>query len=304
MRKISSRLLLNRIIVILFFVVFLSVPSQLLSSIVVFEGMSGAGKSSTIIALYPQLSKNFFVLPELNPELSSEFKNKSLLEQIQDYYHLWVKRMEIVKQSKVDFIFDRSYFGSLAFSYAIDRLQGTNYYPPLLNQMRSSFDFQTDFDRILVLDVDPSVSIKRRKTGGMDNYWPWNTTDFLKYFRDFYLLELPKLTKIDIEYINTTNLFPSQVKTIILNKLGITETIETTSFSQIQKDLLVDYIETHCLGFLHSSPISLFGYPSIITETTCLQLDEKNHPIVLDNERLKYLLNTHETSLTSKSKEE
>lgn len=268
----------------------LNIPVQLFSSIVVIEGMTGAGKSSSIVSLYPQLSIKFFVLPELNPEPSPDFKNKSMQEQAEDYYHLWLRRMKIVKQSNIDFLFDRSYFGSLAFTYAMDKLARTNLYLPLIEKMRTNFDFQKDFDRIIILDVSPAVSIERRKNGGMDNYWPWNDISFLEYFREFYLLELPKLTTREIEYINTTDLLQSELRIILQNKLKLTETEGIIAFSQKQKDLLIDYIDTHNLGRLRSNPIFLFGCLSIITETRCVQLDENNHPILLDNDRLYHLL--------------
>src|SRR3990167_9279265 len=104
-RKMLKNILKHAIRIIkpaYFLFLYLNIPVQLFSSIVVIEGMSGAGKSSSIISLYPQLSIKFFVLPELNPEPSSDFKNKSMQEQAEDYYRLWLRRMEIVKQSDID----------------------------------------------------------------------------------------------------------------------------------------------------------------------------------------------------------
>lgn len=275
---------------ILFLFLFLSALPSLFSSIVIIEGMSGAGKSSSIVSLYPQLSNKFLVLPELNPEATTQFKNKSKREQAEDYYLLWLRRMEIVRQSNIHFLFDRSYFGSLAFVYAIDRLKKTNLYFPLLKKMQLSFDFQKDFDRIIVLDVDPAISIERRIQGNMSNYWPWNNTSFLSFFREFYLKELPKLTNVPIEYIDTSELDQLKLKSILQDKLGITQCEEMVSPPQYQKDLLIRYIDNHNLGRLHSNLIFSFGYPSIITETHCIQLDENNVPILLDNNRLEYLL--------------
>lgn len=276
---------------ILFLFLFLNIPLQLFPLILVIEGMSGSGKSSSITSLYPQLSLKYFVLPELNPDPCADFKNKSTQEQIEDYYQLWLKRMDIVKQSDVDFLFDRSYFGTLAFTYAVDKLTNTNLYLALLERMKISFDFQKDFSKIIVLDVNSAVSIERRIKEGMDNHFPWNNISFLEYFREFYFLELPKLTAIEIEYINTTELMPSQLITILKDKLELTQKEEVIILSQNQKDLLENYINTHKLGRLRSNPILLFGYLSIITENRCVQIDENNQPVVIDNDRLYYLLN-------------
>lgn len=275
---------------VFFLFLYLSIPFPSFSSIIVIEGMSGAGKSSSIVSLYPQLSTKFIVLPELNPEPSAEFNNKTKQEQAEEYFDLWLKRMEIVKKSDADFLFDRSYFGSLAFTYAMDRFAGTCLYSPLIEKMQIAFDFQRDFEKIIILDVNPAISIERRKKGGMDNYWPWNTVAFLEYFREFYLLELPKLVATEIEYINTSDLTLPELMAILKNKLEIFEVQGNSLFSEEQKNLLIDYIDIHHLGRFHSNPIVLFGYLSIITETRCIQLDENNRPVLLDNSRLDRLI--------------
>ena len=103
---------------------FLSILStKAFADIFVIEGMCGAGKSTTLIRLAPKLQDRFYILSELNPEPDCEWQNESVEEQGRHFYDLWVARMRILKNDfprSANFLLDRCYIGSMAFTYAMD----------------------------------------------------------------------------------------------------------------------------------------------------------------------------------------
>ena len=178
--------------------------------------------------------------------------------------------------------------------------------------VQRDFDINNDFAKIVVLDLDPKVAIARREKVGESNPWPWikrspwpwDQLDFLKFFREFYIKELPKLTKSEIIYIDTNKMSKKELS----YKLdGLLCSFAPRSLQKVAKDattadqkkILVKYFEDNKIGYYHSEPILIQGYPSIVSERHVLQLDENGIIVFLNNERLIELAKKlHLTKLT------
>lgn len=277
------------------------ISTQASGSLYVLEGMSGAGKSTTLIHLAPELQNEYFILSELNPEPDSEWARGSIEQQSTAFYQEWHQRMTILKNfypRDVNFLLDRSYIGCMAFTYAMDKLQKTDNYEKFKDKIKKDFDINQDFTKIIVLDVDPTVSIKRRQIAGDGNPWPWlertpwpwDNVQFLGFFREFYIKELPELTKAELIYINTTNLSKKELNKKLLRVLNSftpkSKKIINKNISQEQENILMKYAIEKKLGYYQSKPILIGGFPSIILERHIIQLDNNNKPVFLNNKRL------------------
>lgn len=186
------------------------------------EGMPGSGKSTMIYDILKQKDDNIIVIPELNPPPGKLFKSS---EELENFYHQeWYRRKILFNKFKPSLkktvLFDRSSFSNLAVIYALDKLNKTSNYNRYYERYKKDLmDFPYDY--IVILDVSVNESKKRKLKRDKKVQYPWNSHDFLKYFRYFYKHELPKILKCPYILINTDNLNELQSKKIIKNVLNI-----------------------------------------------------------------------------------
>lgn len=186
------------------------------------EGMPGSGKSTMIYDILKQKDENIIVIPELNPPPGALFKNSKELENF--YHQEWYRRKNLFNKLKPSLkkivLFDRSSFSNLAVIYALDKLNKTSNYNRYYERYtKDLIDFPYDY--MVILDVSVEESIKRKLKRDKKVQYPWNSYDFLKYFRYFYKHEIPKILKCPYVVINTDNLNELQSKKIVENALNI-----------------------------------------------------------------------------------
>ncbi len=165
-----------------------------------FEGMPGAGKTSSFAYLATHLSKNWICLPEMNPTPTQIYcRRKSDLV----YNYLWDKRLSTLTSYNKTFsiLYDRSFFTNLAYFYS------TNI--TIYNYTKDFFlknKYLDYFDKIFVFITSPEKGLSRRFSNADNPSFPWNNKHFLLKMQHFYVNELPTITKSPIIYINTEKL--------------------------------------------------------------------------------------------------
>ena len=271
--------------------VFLSADLSALN--IAIEGMPGAGKTTSLIQIIEELSEEFILLSETNPEPNHTWQEEDLQDQTQVYHQIWLDRMTTVEQfhkkSNFIFLFDRSYFSNLAFKHAFDFLQNSDFYSGYYRQFEKELK-EKEFSLIIVLDVDPDIGYQRRLSVGDPIPFPWSEQKFLKGLRTFYLEELGRITKTPIIYINTDTFTPSETKAKLLQVI-VQQTHFDGNARKILNDpqaenLLLKYGKEHHLGQKHSALINVFGYPTLYFLKHSLQFVD-GEPLFFNNKRLK-----------------
>ena len=268
------------------------------------EGMAGAGKTTSLLQLIPELEGTCVVLSELLPEPRADWSLLSIKDQSKIYHDLWVSRMKIIQKLSSHtkcFFLDRTYFTNLAFSYATDRfLEGKKHRANAHNKDRyinepvyeKSYpehkklflkDLQKeDFDLLIVLDVDTKIGLTRRHKA--KDKMPWLSSEeiWLGYLRDFYYQELPKFYKGKILYIDTEKLSQDEVVQKIRDKLQDILEIKPKDVKRIKRknlraeEKILAYGLENDLGVSRSSLVYVFGYPTIYFRKYSVQLvDDK-----------------------------
>lgn len=262
------------------------------------EGMPGAGKTSSLLELIPELQEEFILLSETNPEPNANWQDREIEDQTKIYHQIWFDRMTsaelLSKKLNSIFLFDRTYFSNLAFKYALDVLSGSHSYSSYLNLYKQDLE-EKKFSLIIILDVHPTIGYQRRLSLGNPIPYPWSEKQFLEAFRKFYLEELPKITSTPHIFINTDFLSLSEVKIKILEIL--------TSYSKCQgktqvslstceaEELLLDFGKKHQLGAKHSKLVNVFGCPTLYFSQHSIQIVD-GAPVFINNERLREVLFT------------
>jgi thymidylate kinase len=283
------------------------------------EGMPGAGKTTTLLRLVSELEGTCVVLSELLPEPNADWSILSIKDQATIYHKLWVSRMKIVQQLSPHtncFFFDRTYFTSLAFSYATDNFfKNKQYLSQAQNKERYTHEpsyegfyeeqkkltakdlEKENFDLIIFLDVLPNTGLDRRNH--INDNIPWLSSEkmWLSLFRDFYHKEFPKFHKGKILYIDTEKLSldetAQKIKDHLKNELNIISHPKKITSQEadlkIEKQLL-DYGKNLNLGPYRSQMVYVYGYPTIYY---------RKHSIQLVDNQLK-CLNNYQLNLIAK----
>lgn len=272
----------------------ISLPQNI---IIGFEGMPGAGKTSTLFELiksYPHC----ILLSETNPEPGMGWETFSD-SQKSDYFHTnWVERMDLITHrydaSQITFFLDRTFYSNLAFKYAFDKLTGSTSYKDYLEKYNEDFS-KYEVSIMFILDVEPSIGLKRRQKIDKNIPFPWGEPKFLQAFREFYQYELPKITNTKLIYINTDTLSSIDLQKNIQSILK-----ESYNFipernlqkSEVSADLqaALDFALEKQLEGPSSRVINVFGVPTVYFQRHSVQVIH-NKPVLFNNRQLKYLLN-------------
>lgn len=257
------------------------------------EGMPGAGKTTSLIEIISELSEEFILFSETNPEPNAKWQDDEIEDQTNRYHQIWFDRMTSVdllaQKSKSIFLFDRTYFSNLAFKYALDDLSGGHSYFSYLDLYERDLK-EKKFSLIIILDVHPTIGYQRRLSLGNPIPFPWSEKQFLSCFRKFYLEELPKITSTPLIYIKTDSLSSSEVKTKILEILtSYTSCQERTQISlnnSEAEELLLNFGKEHQLGNKHSKLVNVFGCPTLYFSQHSIQIVD-GKPVFINNKRLR-----------------
>ncbi len=265
--------------------------------IIGFEGMPGAGKTSTLfelIKLYP----NCILLSETNPEPGMDWDMYSHKQKSHYFHTVWTERMAVI--TKVDiaqriFLLDRTFYSNLAFKYAFDSLTGSTDYKEYLEYYHKDLS-KYAMNLVFVLDAEPSIGLNRRKKIDNTTPFPWNEPKFLQAFRDFYLHELKKIANAKLIYINTDKLSSVELQEKIQNVLKQSFNLVAEDHLQRLDDL--DNLQT-AVNFAcelniegpSSSVINVLGMPTIYFQRHSIQVIDTK-PVLFNNQQLKYLLNS------------
>ena len=283
---------------ILFFWVNMAVSNEAdgFCKIIAFEGMPGAGKTTALLSFAHEFEGKYIVLSEMNPEPDSPWKHASIKEQGEIFHQLWVERIQSLRKfhsTKVSFLLDRSYISNLAFSYALDKFKGTDYYSAHKAAVARDLDINADFSSVIVLDVTPECCLERRKRAGDIIPWPWSEKAFLDALRQFYQEELPKFC-MKVIYINTDQMSSEQVKQQLRKHINSTEDksillVEQKAVAPEEIEMLLKFAKQYLLGEIQSLPLRVFDCPTIYFRKHSIQLDNEGNPRFFNNERLKEL---------------
>lgn len=263
------------------------------------EGMPGSGKTSSLLKLVQGLGDEYVMLPEINFNVSSVYHNSSLKDQWRSYHHLWHNRLNIINRyynNKYVFLMDRSYFSNLAFTFAMDRILGTDEYSKQYEAIK--LNFEKEFDLLILLDILPQQGIRRKITDNDVLKWPYYSSDFLNYMYKFYKEELTSF--------NISNLIKIEINA--LSQLDILEIIKSKIFENAplakrkinsnkivnkkQMSILLSFGKKHDLGSPYADPFFVLGYVTLYFRCYCIQLDN-DIPKFFDNSRLAHIGKLH-----------
>ena len=261
---------------------------------IAFEGMPGAGKTSSVVKLIDLFGSSALLLPEVNflslPENSKDHWNPYLTE--------WIKRVQAVNSVELGGFFsilmDRSYYSDLAFTYAANSEQYNLIKSQYLKKLPDQF-----FDIIVVLDVAPEKGLARRIANRDFPPYPWSSVKFLKKFRDFYKRELSQLYMGKIVEINTdsvtSEVLLSEIVRVIDPYIPIALHEKKIKLCREEEEkLILDFADQiGGLGKPYSKAFYMMGLPTVFFRQFALQLDEDKKPVILDSSQLNKILMTH-----------
>ena len=239
------------------------------------EGMPGAGKTSTATRILETLPEEILLLSELNPP-PHILRGETELSW-KDYHFLWKERLDVLVRFKNEMriIFDRSFYSNLAYTYAIEDMEGY-----CVQKRRIQTEFSDDFfDTIIALIAEPNIGIERRLTNQDIPPVPWNNLKFLKRLLSFYIEELPKIYKGKLIFLDTTKKSPDQVMSwaskyitpqitsyIVSNNKKMDESIESK---------LLFFGKKEKLGNPYTKAIYVMGIPTLYFRQYALQFINK-----------------------------
>ena len=263
------------------------------------EGMPGSGKTSSLLKLVQGLGDEYVMLPEINFNVSSVYHDSSLKDQWRSYHHLWHSRLNIINKyynNKYAFLMDRSYFSNLAFTFAMDKILGTDEYSKQYEAIK--LNFEKEFDLLILLDILPQQGIRRKIADNDVLKWPYYSSDFLTYMYKFY--------KEELKSFNISNLIKIEINT--LSQLDILEIIKSKIFENAplakrkinsnkivnkkQMSILLSFGKKHDLGSPYADPFFVLGYVTLYFRCYCIQLDN-DIPKFFDNSRLAHIGKLH-----------
>lgn len=261
---------------------------------IAFEGMPGSGKTSIVTYLINYLNSKFILLPEINHH---RLNQKSVRDtSLWIYYHcLWKERINCINNIKRDlnFVYDRTYYTNLAYEYACG-----NFFRYREQKKNITMDFEKGyFDCIFVLDVSPSIGIKRRLLNGDVPPNPWDNICFLERLRDFYKNELKDIFYGKIFFIETDEILLNKIKIEIKNliskhlpqiKLDYKNYYKMYLEPSTKRSLL-QFSQKEMLGKPYTNVLDVLGYPTMYFRQYALQLEPRG-PTYLDTSRLKKII--------------
>lgn len=266
------------------------------NKIIVFEGMSGAGKTTVLSTMAEDFENACILLSEMNLEPHSP-ETMNPTEKKTDLFHcLWVERMRLLKDYnhlELCFLFDRSYFSNLAFIYALDSINNTFNYRIYKKLFEKTF-CERNLDLMLVLDTAPETGLKRRQLRGDNIPWPWSNLAFLEAIREFYKKELPNISQEPIKYINAETEkhelirdVKSELKKVIKKEDNFFSSYTIPDNKQLE--ILFDFEANNRLGKASTRLINVLGTPTLYFLKHSIQL-EQGHPVFFNNPQLDHIL--------------
>lgn len=189
-------------------------------NIIAFEGMPGAGKTTSIDFLRSRHNSNYFFLPQLliNDSIFETNDDFKIARAFIDAEVLKAKLLETLSNQCIFFL-DRSYLSTIAFYYSkafflnsVKTHKVFEYVSSQFLQMIKNKEIIQP-NKIIVLLVDTKESINRRKEfEKMQKYYPWFEEKFLLAMFDFYSNEKYKIFfEGKVNLMNTTSLSVSDV---------------------------------------------------------------------------------------------
>lgn len=277
------------VVILLFYIVSINPTAAFSKSVRIgFEGMPGAGKTSSLVSLAEYLPEYCLFLPEVNLQNNSEY------ETVDVYHELWKERARVINSVGNDysFIMDRTYFSNVAYTYASNNSRN---YAIAKKKIKQDFS-DLNFDLIIILITSPEIGLKRRYANNDFPPYPWNKVDFLDKLKNFYINEFPKIYKGKYLYIYTDNMTLEELKKKIITILS--SYIEINSFninSTIKnydsvKNRMLTFAKNNKLGQPYTGLVSVRGYPTIYYRQHAIQNNENNEVVYLDTLRLNEIL--------------
>ena len=182
-------------------------------NIIAIEGMPGAGKTTVIKNIISNnLLRNCVALPEVYIRGLDDTSESKM------YLNSEVNKSEQINYLKSQYnniLLDRTFLSTIAYRYARSKLnKHMDEYFKLLKYF-TGIDNKNNFIRpthLFYLDVDISESIKRRKRfSKVEEFNNWFNLSFLKYFSEFYNLNISKFDMPECVFLDTTNLTEKDV---------------------------------------------------------------------------------------------
>ena len=268
-----------------------SIPSAS-NKIIAIEGMPGSGKTTILTSLSEQLEGTCILLSELNLEPDSPEKKLPAQEQGDIFHALWLERIALLntfQNPKPCFLLDRTYFSNLAYTYALDFINGTQYYPIYKQTFYKGFE-NFKLDLILIYDLPPEIGLERRALRGDIIPWPWSNIAFLTALRKFYKEELPAYSQENIRYINANREKSIVMEEVMFETLKFVDKQETYSnphsaLDKEKREALYNFAESHKLGQPITRIISVLGIPTVYFLKHSVQL-EQDQPVFFNNKQL------------------
>lgn len=249
------------------------------------EGLPGAGKTTCFGKLLQILNSSHIGLSEVNPKPKDFWGKSDVITQGDFFDQAWKERGELITKSRYSFLLDRSHFSNLAYWYARDALDGTQYYQSrkhfLMRNIPHSF-----LGMIIILHCPIEVSIYRRKNAGIPTDDPWDNTIFLEAFYNFYISELPQLTKSEILSFDTYRESLDVVIDYIAQKLPN----NNRKYFEIPiPNSIEQYAAQLGLGLSLASLQQVLGRPTVYYRQHSLQIDN-GEVVYFDNSQLRKIL--------------
>ncbi|OGW09709.1 MAG: hypothetical protein A2W77_05195 [Nitrospinae bacterium RIFCSPLOWO2_12_39_16] len=267
-----------------------------MSKVIGIEGGPGGGKTTVLSTIAEQLEGRAILLSEINFEPGSPWKNLPLKDQGDIYLRLWIERMTLLKTVQdphICFMLDRTYFSNFAYTYALDALTGSHYYPAQVKLFINNI-LKIPFEKILIFDVSPEIGLQRRQLREDKIPWPWSQLDFLKALQQFYRKELPQFGITNVCFIDTLREKESVVATVKREILNVIDEREKNLVSytlphETQIKVLYSFAKKNELGDSCTHVINVLGAPTLYFLKHSLQLNQE-HPVFFNNNQLRCLI--------------
>jgi len=253
------------------------------------EGMPGTGKSSILFDIISS-DDNYDLIPELH--LSDQDSGKKL-DKSKLYHQTWKNRMKIL-DSDIDktFLFDRTYYSNLAFTYAHDKLKGGSLYNDMKNMIKN--DMKTgNYDMMLLFDAEPETTLSRREYSEKEMESPWDNPEFLKHVREFFNEKIEEFAPGAIR-INTENESLDSVEEKVNTFVPFDKGKKENKNKNIER-LLLNYARRNNMGEQHSPLVSFLDFPAMYFGRDCI-IYKNNNVEHLDNNLLYNLFSKQEDS--------
>jgi thymidylate kinase len=242
--------------------------------VVAFEGMPGAGKTSSLVSLAVNCGSSCLALSELN--VIDETGNSEAATDWRIYHDMWLERQSLIEEIRNQFpliLVDRSHFSNIAVEQA---KEAVGYAGQHTEVDRASQILKTSmYDAIIVCDTAPGIGLARR-AGAHEVPELWSSLPFLTELRAFFKRDLPHRYPGPLYELDGSGLTRSEMTAAILRilrSLGLRRTQRAQPVTPEEACILEEAGSSRRLGPAYEQALRVLGYPTLYFRQHSLQLD-------------------------------